>query len=51
MSDIATRQPNTLQRWQNWRWPGSNKIANKNGNSDGNGKYDRNGNYGTNNPL
>ncbi len=50
-SDVATRRPNALQRWQNWRWPGSDAIANNNGNSDGDGKDNRNGDYGTNNPL
>ncbi len=50
-SDVATRRPNALQRWQNWRWPGSDAIANNNGNSDGDGEDDRNGDYGTNNPL
>ena len=50
-SDVATRRPNALQRWQNWRWPGRDAIANNNGNSDGNGEDNRNGNYGINNPL
>jgi hypothetical protein len=44
---IATRRPNALRRWQNWRWLVSNIIDNSNGNSDGNGKDTRNGDYGT----
>jgi hypothetical protein len=50
-SDVATRQPNALQHWQNWRWPGSDAIANNTSNRDGDGEDDRNGDYGTNNPL
>ncbi len=44
---IATRQPNALGCWQNWRWLVSYIIDNSNGNSDGNGKDNRNGNFGT----
>jgi hypothetical protein len=50
-SNVTKRQPNALQRWQNWHWPRSNTIANNNSNGDGDGKDGRNGDYGTNNPL